>query len=266
MRTRPLEKPLLGLSKGQLADYREDGFLILRGLFSADEAAELQAEADRLLQRTDLIDEQNLRCRFQPQVETGEPLFEVFDPVNDISPLCRQIAHDERILNILHDIYGEAPHLFKDKLIFKPPGAKGYDLHQDFPACWEGFPTSFTTVLLAVDPMTVENGCTEVFAGYHRQGLIEPEQECKFRLPETAVDEGAAVRLELQPGDAAIFGCYVPHRSAPNRSAHTRRALYISYNAQSDGGEQRDRHYAEFREYLMAYNRQMGDDGACYFQ
>ena len=27
--------------------------------------------------------------------------------------------------------------------------------------------------------------------------------------------------------------------------------LYTSYNAESDGGEQRDRHYVEFKEWLM---------------
>jgi hypothetical protein len=57
--------------------------------------------------------------------------------------------------------------------------------------------------------------------------------------------------LDLMPGDIAIFGGYMPHRSVPNRSSHWRRLLYLSYNALSDGGEQRDHHYAEFRRWLQ---------------
>jgi hypothetical protein len=41
------------------------------------------------------------------------------------------------------------------------------------------------------------------------------------------------------------------HRSGPNRSEGPRRLLYLSYNALSDGGEQRDRHYADFRNWLQ---------------
>ena len=45
--------------------------------------------------------------------------------------------------------------LFKDKLIFKRPGALGYGLHQDYIA-WKSFPESFVTVIVAIDPATEE--------------------------------------------------------------------------------------------------------------
>jgi hypothetical protein len=50
-------------------------------------------------------------------------------------------------------------------------------------------------------------------------------------------------------GARVSFGA-TPHRSSPNRSSRRRRLLYLSYNAFSDGGEQRDRHYAEFADWL----------------
>src|SRR5580700_9112044 len=125
--------------------YREDGFLILRGVFSGAEMAMLSIEVERLLQRIDLIDTRNLRCRWQNHVDTDECKFDAFDPVIDLSPLCDALARDPRLFDILGDIYGEAAHLFKDKIILKPPGAKGYDLHQDYIA-WPRFPKSFITV------------------------------------------------------------------------------------------------------------------------
>jgi ectoine hydroxylase-related dioxygenase (phytanoyl-CoA dioxygenase family) len=64
------------------------------------------------------------------------------------------------------------------------------------------------------------------------------------------VDETRAVPLELEPGDAAVFGGFTPHRSAPNRSNSWRRQLYLSYNKLSDGGQQRLKHYEEFHRWL----------------
>ncbi len=247
-----------GLSVGQRREFDQRGFIVLRRLFSAAEAAELEFESRRLLHRTELISERNLRCRFQPHMESGEQLFEVFDPVNDISPVCARISADQRILAVLRSIYNDEPCLFKDKLIFKPPGARGYDLHQDFPAGWNGFPTTFVTVLIAIDPMHAENGCTEVFAGHHQKGLLPSKPGCKFQLSDDAMHASEAIPLVLEPGDVAVFGCYVPHRSAPNRSQHTRRAFYVSYNARSEGGEQRQRHYAEFHEYLLKHKATEG--------
>ena len=69
-------------------------------------------------------------------------------------------------------------------------------------------------------------------------------------LPPGSVDDARAVALELNPGDVAVFGCFTPHRSAPNNSARWRRQLYLSYNAYSDGGHRREQHYREFHAWL----------------
>jgi hypothetical protein len=246
------------LSVEQVEDYRRDGFLVLRSLFTPGEAGELVSEANGLLaQHSRLIDKRNLRCRFQPHHDTGESLFETFDPVIDLAPICRRIAHDARIFDVLADLYGEPACLFKDKLIFKPPGAKGYVLHQDFIA-WPGFPRSFLTVLVPIDAADATNGCTECFSGYHHAGLLTPEDGQFHEVPSGVIDSARGVKLELAPGDIAIFSGFTPHRSAPNRSSRPRRQLYLSYNALSDGGEQRTKHYSEFHDYLR---RKYGEHG-----
>jgi ectoine hydroxylase-related dioxygenase (phytanoyl-CoA dioxygenase family) len=238
-----------GLSAEQVAAYEDEGYLILRRLFPAEAIARASAEADALLRRRDLMDMQNIRCRWQKHVETGECLFETFDPVVDIAPVCARLATDPRLLGALGALYGEEACLFKDKLIFKPPGAYGYGLHQDFIA-WKNFPRSFLTVVIPIDPTTADNGCTEVFPGLHRQGYLAEEDGNYHQLPLDVIADAPGVNLEMEPGDLAVFGCFVPHRSMPNRSDRWRRQLYVSYNALSDGGHQRDRHYDEFHRWL----------------
>jgi len=119
------------LDESDIEHYRQQGYLIVRRLLSKADIAEAVEDADRLTLRRELIVTENLRCRWQPHVKTQECLFECFDPVIDISPVCNRLAHEPRLLGVLGDLYGEEACLFKDKLIFKPPGAKGYDLHQE---------------------------------------------------------------------------------------------------------------------------------------
>jgi 2-aminoethylphosphonate dioxygenase len=245
------------LSCEQRAFYHEQGYLIRRDFFSADLMAEASAEADALLRRHDLIALENLRCRWQPNVHTGACEFETFDPIIDLGPVCRRIAHDARLLAVLAALYDEEACLFKDKLIFKPPGLKGYGLHQDWIG-WPGFPRSFLTVLVPFDRADADNGCTTVFPGYHKQGSLSPEDGQYHELSPDRIDESRGVPLELEPGDLAIFGGFTPHRSAPNRSDRWRRQLYLSYNKLSDGGQQRARHYEEFHRWLRVKYAEYG--------
>lgn len=237
------------LSADEVQSWHDDGFLIKRRVFDRQEVETLSQEAWALAHRADLIDKHNLRCRFQMRHDNSDCLWETFDPVIDIGEVCRKFAYDPRIFDILADLYGEPAQLFKDKLIFKQPGTVGYRMHQDWIG-WPGFPRSFLTVLVPIDATTEANGCTEVFPGHHHSGPLTAEDGDYHDLPPDSVDVSRGVRLILEPGDIAIFGGFTPHRSAPNLSDDWRRQLYLSYNADSDGGELRDAHYEEFRVYL----------------
>ena len=231
-------------------EYREKGFIVVRDLFPRGLMARAAAEAETLPERLKhLVNVKNIRCRWQDNVFTGDCTFETFDPVIDLSPACNEIAFAPALLDLLGELYGERAHLFKDKLIFKPPGVKGYQLHQDWIA-WPGFPRSFLTVLVPFESADRDNGCTIAYPGYHKDGCLTEEDGHYHELPSGTVDERTAVPLLLQPGDVAVFGGFTPHRSDPNTSDRWRRQLYLSYNAASDGGDQREKHYREFHAWL----------------
>jgi hypothetical protein len=120
-----------------------------------------------------LTDSDNIRCRWQNHIETGECRFDCFDPVIDLRPAFAKLALDERIVTAVSGLYGERACLLKDKLIFKPPGATGYALHQDY-ISWDSFPESFVTAIVAIDAAEANNGATKVFPGYHKLGCISP--------------------------------------------------------------------------------------------
>jgi 2-aminoethylphosphonate dioxygenase len=180
---------------------------------------------------------------------TGECQFDAFDPIVDLSSPCHRLAIEPRLLDALGNLYGEPACLFKDKLIFKLPGAKGYNLHQDWIA-WKRFPRSFLSVLVPLDRADSDNGCTIVYPGYHNNGPLSPADGDYHELPNDIIDETTAVPLILEPGDVAVFGGFTPHRSDPNLSDRPRRQLYFSYTRQSDGGDLRAIHYDDFHKWL----------------
>ncbi len=248
-------QPLLptqpALAPAQIAFYRKQGYLVLRHVFSADEVSQLAEDVERVLREDpSRIEPSNLRVRFKPHVETNEPLFEVFDPFVDLSPVANRIARDHRILNVLQDLYDEPAVLFKDKLIYKSPGTAGATLHQDWIG-WPGFPESFLTVLLAIDPFTEDSGATQICPRMHTKGYLSPKDGKHHVLAPEMLDV-APITLLLEPGDLAIFGCFTPHVSGPNLSCTCRRGYFLSYNAWSDGGDQYDAHYKEFHQWILA--------------
>ena len=235
--------------------YKAQGFVRIRGVFDAQTMQSLKRECDRLLSLQSLIQTDNIRCRWANHVVTNECRFDSFDPVIDLSPVVERVAHHPELVRILNHLYGESACLFKDKLIYKPSGAPGYDLHQDYIG-WSEFPRSFMTVMIAIDPSTPESGATEFFGGY--KDSLAPEDGEFHRLPEQLVAGIQSEIPHLYPGDIACFNGYTPHRSAPNLTDHSRRLLYLSYNAQSDGGDMRRSHYDQYHAWLREKYAQHG--------
>src|SRR5262249_22043049 len=101
--------------------------------------------------------------------------------------------------------------LFKDKINFKLPGGGGFAPHQDQQAGWSVYAPLFLTVMVSVDPSNVENGCLEIAAGRHKEGLIGEEWRPLER-------EGLALKpVPTEPGDVIFFDSFVPHASGPNQ-------------------------------------------------
>jgi 2-aminoethylphosphonate dioxygenase len=236
-------KPPTKLSAAHLDFYRDKGYLILRNRFSAEEVASWQQEAGQLL-HADFISEKNLRTPMHRMAD-GNQVVERIDPVIDVSPLFKSLLNDDRILGPLRDIFEEEPVLFKDKLIFKVPGMRGYEMHQDY-AWWQPqagentfkaiHPDKILSVMLAIDPANAENGALELYPGYHHH-LLTPEGELRNMREEEIeqMDLSGKLLAETQPGDIIIFHALTPHSSEPNHSAQSRRQLYMTYNALSCG-------------------------------
>jgi len=232
-------------------DFSRDGYTVVRGLFTPGVVAAALADLERIVATPAATDPRNMRCRYHLHPGSGTQLLEALDPITDLSPAAKAMADSPEAQAVLSELLGDRVHLFKDKAVLKPPGARGYPLHQDY-IHWPLFPKSFTTLVVALDAADTSNGCIEVFPGTHTRGVLSPLDGDFHDLPDTVVRGVAPRAVALAPGDAVIFGCLLPHRSEANLSGGPRRQLYLSYNAARDGGEQRAAHYRDFHRWLRS--------------
>lgn len=215
-----------------LREYWKRGYIALRGLFSAEEIAGWSDECNRLLQ-SEYVRPDNIRSPFR--MNSGE-YPERIDPVVDISPVFSDLVHDARIISVVESIFADKALLFKDKLIFKAPGTRGYTMHQD-QAWWQLCPADdILSVSIQIDGANAANGCIELFPGAHGRMLTPPGARTNFRPEELAqVDASTGQKIETQPGDVLIFHSLAPHQSGTNTAEVFRRSFYLTYSAARGG-------------------------------
>ena len=95
---------------------------------------------------------------------------------------------------------------------------------------------NLVTAWVALSPATIESGCMRLLAGSHRGPGLEHrdtfhDDNMLTRGQEIVeqVDESAAINLEVNTGEAALFTYRIAHASHPNRSDDRRIALAIRY-------------------------------------
>lgn len=216
------------LSADEVAHYRRDGFVVARNVIGSAEVDALRVEWQRLWRDAEAdLDRPGVFWRKHDRLGR---IADRLDPVCTISAQFAAISDDPRMRALAAAALDAPGTLFKDKLITKPPGTFGYDLHTDY-AYWTdlGVPAEeFVTLSLALDASDETNGGVEVFPGLHTRTLA-PHPEDSLDLDPLAI-EGAASRVPaLDAGDVLLFDSRIPHRSAANRSDRARRVYIATY-------------------------------------
>lgn len=229
------------LSDAQLANYHEDGFLIVERLFDAEEIALLRniARADQELDRqaASRRDGQGGVIRLSLRNELADDIYSAF-------VRCRRIAGTmERLLG------GEVYH-YHHKMILKEPRVGGaWEWHQDYGYWYHTgclFP-DLASCMIAVDRATPENGCLQVLRGSHHLGRLDhgpigDQTGADLEHVNAALERLELVRCAMEPGSAVFFHCNLLHRSDQNQSDEPRWALICCYNAARNDPYKESRH------------------------
>jgi ectoine hydroxylase-related dioxygenase (phytanoyl-CoA dioxygenase family) len=217
--------PFLALGADQVAQFDEEGYVVVPDLLDPATVERVRAEVDRYEQRMadHLASLEGGRIAI---AEDGAITFTTHLVAR--SDLLRDLSRHPRIVGICADLIGPDVNLYWDQAVYKKPEKpRRFPWHQD-----NGYafvePQQYLTVWVALTDATRANGCPVVAPRFHRLGTlahtyIDPlGWEC-LRDPE------GAVAAEVPAGGAVVFSSLTPHLTGPNTTGAVRKAYILQY-------------------------------------
>ncbi len=201
------------LEQEQIGEFKQQGFVVLRGLIPEEMVDELRAGYDVP------------GWKIAP-----DRILQLGNPHKNI-PRWRGHPYMRRIVAAARQLLGDDIEYRYDQLIFKPPHNTVELLwHQDAGYGWRGKANYRSgTCWLALSEVTTDMGGMQFVPGSHLEGIAE-HVDARHRNPinaalEVMVDENRAVQVEYGPGDATIHHGRTLHYTSGNSTGRPRRGL-----------------------------------------
>ena len=215
------------LTPDQRAAYDRDGFILVRGLLSPQEASALRDEAHRIAAETAASDATWASVRGE-----ATSLTHCHD-VHFRSAAFTRLLVDPRFTGVAQAIIGPNVQLHHTKMFVKPPErGSPFPMHQD----WPYFPHrdhSMIAAIVHLDDAPDEKGCLRVYPGSHRLGPLEAVGD-DHHLPEDRFPLDGATPVPAQAGDAVFFSYLLAHGSGVNRSDEPRTTVLVQLRDPAD--------------------------------
>lgn len=232
------------LSPEQQEFYRENGYLLIKGMLSREEAEEYRRESFELIDRLSAVRDVDATWGSARQANeamggmAGAMTQTVLQHCHDVqfhSAAFSRLIVDERLTDAVSQVMGSPNvQLHHNKMFVKPP-AKGspFPMHQDQPF----FPHERHTMMAAIihfDDAPLEKGCVRVVPGSHKLGPIEHVEEGGWHLPFAQYPLESAVPCPAEAGDVLLFSYLTIHGSGVNTSDEARTTLLVQMRDPSD--------------------------------
>jgi ectoine hydroxylase-related dioxygenase (phytanoyl-CoA dioxygenase family) len=217
------------VSPEQLQQYQTEGYVVIPGLFSAEEVEKYTQHfmSFRPAQPTD-SDGRN------KNIDEGDPLKQysrLMQP-HRFDALSLDWLLDERLNTCLTGLLGAEPYAVQTMVYYKPAGSRGQALHQD-QFYLRVNPGTCMAAWLALDDCDAENGCLQVVPGTHEIPVLcskEADLEESFTTDTVDLPEGMTpVPVEMKAGDVLFFNGQLVHGSFANTSKDRFRRSLIGH-------------------------------------
>ncbi|EJT96645.1 PhyH-domain-containing protein [Dacryopinax primogenitus] len=231
------------ISEQQKIDYAQQGYLILRNLFTPQEKADLIEWVKDVKNSPDMP---NHYMHYEEIKGNGKKDRTLTENFVDHHEQLGHLLRSQELAHLVQQVTGEEMVLFKEKIVYKTPGGGGFPAHTDAPSYQHIASINHLSLAMAVEPATPENGCVEVLPGSHLLKDI-PTRHDKC-IDDAWCAKQRWIPAELDTGDIFIFSSFLVHRSEKNDSEKGRALIYATFNLTKEGGDQRREYYEHRRE------------------
>ncbi len=226
----------LDVTPGEIAAFRENGWLRLENIAPLAEVELLREIFDRLFARRAGWKEGkafDLAGRDEPGEEPVLP--QILNPV-EFAPELKHTQFRANALAIAKSLLGADAEPWFEHAICKPARiGVATPWHQDEAHRYDpGVDYEQISIWMPLQPATVENGCMRYISGTHRGPVLDHRpldgDARKSALECVGVfNPEAAVICPLPAGGAAIHHCRTLHSASPNVTAVPRRAYVLGF-------------------------------------
>jgi phytanoyl-CoA hydroxylase len=251
------------ISNQQIAEYEDNGYLVLEGFASEQECDRLRERAEELVREFDpsevvsifstheqsrvadeyfLTSGDKIRFFFEENAfnpdgtlkyEKEKSINKIGHALHDLDPVFNRFSHKEQLRQLATAIGLENSYLLQSMYIFKQPNIGGeVTCHQDSTFLYTE-PINIAGLWFALEDATVTNGCLWAIPGGHRSGLKSrwrrtPQGKMKFEVYDNEPwPTDRLIPLEVSKGTLILLHGLLPHCSFENRSPRSRHAYTL---------------------------------------
>eukprot|EP01083_Nonionella_stella_P132058 401453_1 len=212
-------------------EYHTNGYLIVPQLFSSDEIQNIKSEMIEIAR----CNRGEIDGATRDEISSDHDILNKYIAIHFPHKISQKVLHlatkHEPTTQILSEIISPNVKLVQTMMFIKGSGQQGQNWHQD-----EYYiPTrdkSLTGVWVAIDDVTIDNGCLWIIPQSHLPGFIYPAKDHQDyenfdRTPRAVIEYFGeyqyeqckqAIPVEVKSGDVAFFNGYTLHRSLKNVS------------------------------------------------
>lgn len=219
------------LDPADVASFDRCGFVMTKDLLTADELAVFGDAVDRAVTVRTGDDDRTV-----DQKTAYEQSFVQCMRIWETDEAVRSLTFHARLAEAAAELLGvDALRIWQDQALYKEPGGRETDPHQDAPF-WPIGDAPLVTAWIPFDGSRVDQGAMGYVPGSHKVGrlrtvnLTRPE-EAHDILADPALDGSVPEFVEAPAGAVVWHHGHTVHQATANTTAETRRAFTIVYIA-----------------------------------
>ncbi len=214
-------------------DFDRDGFVLVEGYLSPDEAGEINENIQRFID--EVLPKSPDTTAFYEDVDDPASIKRLQN-MADLDPYFGELFQSDRFTSLAGFLLADGV-VPKNPQWFNKPARVGAVTppHQD------GFyfmlePNEAITLWIALDDIDEENGCMRYVRGSHRRGMRPHRSSNVLGFSQgvsdySEEDRALEVAMRAKPGDLFAHHSMIIHRADANRSDRRRAALGLVYYA-----------------------------------
>lgn len=231
MLTHPISTDSLNAT--QKRQFDEEGYCVVRGLWTAAEIAAMEAYFEEFkVHGPKIFSGPQGRVGYD-EVDKTKSQVRAMHPHRHSAKALQWLIHPP-VAAVLEALFGCPPLGAQTMYYYKPPGSKGQGMHQDNFYLLAS-PHECIAAWTAVDSADLDNGCLYVVPGSHKGEIYCPDTKDQrwMGYGDSHISKfprgTKPVPVPVQRGETMFFGGKLIHGSGPNRTMDRNRRTFIGH-------------------------------------